>query len=43
MIYLFAGDDAERKIASYEKFTNSIANEMEVFQVARNNFSQSEI
>ncbi len=43
MIYLFAGDDAERKIASYEKFVNSISNEMEIFQVARNNFSPTEI
>ena len=43
MIYLFAGDDAERKIASCEKFVNSISGEMEVFQIARNNFSRSEI
>jgi len=43
MIYLFAGDDTERKIAGYEKFMKSIASEMEVFFVNKSNFSKPQI
>ncbi len=43
MIYLFAGDDAEKKIASYEKFLGDVSAKMEVFHIARNNFSPIEI
>lgn len=43
MIYLFAGDDADKKIAGYEKLLKSIPKGTEVFKVARNNFDPMEI
>ncbi|MEK7588775.1 MAG: hypothetical protein AAB438_03070 [Patescibacteria group bacterium] len=43
MIYLFAGDDTDTKIKSYEKFLSSISKNSEVFYISKNNFSQMEI
>lgn len=43
MIYLFAGDDAKKKYASYEKFVDSVSRKTESFFVNRNNFDQAQI
>ncbi|MFN4181419.1 MAG: hypothetical protein ACK4FA_01855 [Candidatus Paceibacteria bacterium] len=43
MIYLFAGDDPESKIANYEKFMKEISARMQVFHIARNNMNPLEI
>lgn len=43
MIYLFAGDDAKKKYASYEKFTESVSKKTESFFVNRNNFDESQV
>ncbi len=43
MIYLFAGDDADKKIANYQKFITLLPKETEVFKIARNNFDKVEI
>ncbi|MDQ3075778.1 MAG: hypothetical protein M3Q34_01470 [bacterium] len=43
MIHLFAGDDAKKKIESYEKFINSLPKGTEVFTVNHNNFNEMEI
>ncbi|MFM7088072.1 MAG: hypothetical protein ACKOW9_00865 [Candidatus Paceibacterota bacterium] len=43
MIYLFAGDDPERKIKNYEKFLKDVSARMQVFHVARNNMDPLEI
>ncbi len=43
MIYLFFGDDAKNKIASYENFIKSIPRSTETFFVSRNNFDPMQI
>jgi len=43
MIYLFAGDDTQKKIANYEKFLKTIEKETEVFFVNKNNFDPMQI
>jgi len=42
MLYLFAGDDAKKKLASLDKFLASLK-ETEILTVSRNNFSEEEI
>ncbi len=43
MLYLFSGDDAKSKIASYEKFIKTIPKSTEILAVSRNNFDQAQI
>ena len=43
MLYLFAGDDAKRKLISYEKFINSLSLSTEKFSFSRNNFDPMQI
>ncbi len=43
MIYLFTGDDARGKHASYEKFLKSISDGAEVLFVSRNSFDKMQI
>ncbi len=49
MIYLFYGDDAEKKYSSYEKFIKSlpaqagVLKDTEIFPINRNNFNQTQI
>lgn len=38
MIYLFAGDDAKKKIDNYEKFLKTLPKDAEIFSITRNNF-----
>jgi hypothetical protein len=43
MIYLFAGDDSKRKYEAYEKFIESLPEEVETFSVSRNDFDPMQI
>jgi len=43
MIYLFTGDDAKGKRASYEKFIKSIPAGTETFFISRNDFDRTQI
>ena len=43
MIYLFAGDDVDTKIKTYENFLSSLSKNIEVFNISKNNFSSMEI
>jgi hypothetical protein len=43
MIYLFAGDDVDTKIKTYENFLSSLSKNTEVFNISKNNFSSMEI
>jgi DNA polymerase III delta subunit len=43
MIYLFAGDNAERKIESYEEFIQSVKNGADTFFINSNDFDRSQI
>src|SRR3989338_9281578 len=43
MLYLFAGDDAKRKLVAYEKFINYIPVRTEKFSFSRNNFDPMQI
>ncbi len=43
MIYLFAGDDAKKKIANYEKFIQSLPKGAEIFSITRNSFDPAQI
>jgi len=43
MIYLFAGDDAKKKISNYEIFLNSIGKDIESFFINKNDFNQTQI
>src|SRR3989344_7160586 len=43
MIYLFSGDDAKSKRASYEKFMQSLPAGIGIFPVSRNSFDQAEL
>lgn len=43
MIYLFAGDDTKKKVATYEKFLNTLPQEHEVFFINKNDFNQTQI
>lgn len=41
MIYLFAGEDADKKIKSYEKFLKELPKGTPVFQITKNDFDPS--
>ena len=43
MIYLFAGDDAQKKILNYEKFIKSVPAGAEIFSINRNSFDPMQI
>jgi hypothetical protein len=43
MIYLFSGDDAKSKRASYEKFIQSLPVSTAIFPVSRSSFNQAEL
>jgi hypothetical protein len=43
MIYLFAGDDSKRKYEAYEKFIESLPEEVETFSISRNDFDPMQI
>jgi|SRR3989344_8588049 len=43
MIYLFSGDDSNNKLKAYEKFSESIPKNTEVFFVSRNDFNKTQI
>ncbi|MEI7810006.1 MAG: hypothetical protein WCI41_00390 [bacterium] len=43
MIYLFSGDDAKNKRASYEKFLKSVQNGLEIFSINKNDFNQIQV
>src|SRR5258706_2236935 len=49
MLYLFSGDDAKTKIASYEKFIKAVPAQAgvpkstDIFKISRNNFDQTQI
>ncbi|OGI95493.1 hypothetical protein A2917_02970 [Candidatus Nomurabacteria bacterium RIFCSPLOWO2_01_FULL_42_17] len=43
MIYLFSGDDAKNKLASYEKFIKSLPKGVETFFINRNDFNPIQI
>lgn len=43
MIYLFSGDDVDKKIINYEKFMDSIPKGFDIFFVSRNNFDRNQI
>lgn len=43
MIYLFSGDDAIRKIKSYEDFLNSISTNEELFIINKNDFTKEQV
>jgi hypothetical protein len=38
MIYLFAGDDTQKKLGAYEKFLKTFPEEVEIFPVGKNDF-----
>ncbi len=42
MIYLFAGNDSKKKLATYEKFLASYKG-VEIFAINRNNFNENQI
>ena len=43
MIYLFYGDDTEKKLPVYEKFIRAASEDTETFFVSRNNFNSMQI
>lgn len=43
MLYLFTGDDSQKKHAVLEKFLNSLSGRTEILTISRNNFSSEEI
>ena len=43
MIYLFCGDDAKNKHASYENFLKSIEKDIESFFIGKNNFDKIQV
>lgn len=43
MIYLFSGDDTQKKLASYEKFLKSISDEMETFFINKNDLDPAQM
>jgi isopropylmalate/homocitrate/citramalate synthase len=43
MIYLFYGDDTEKKISVYEKFIKALPQDTETFFISRNNFNPMQI
>lgn len=43
MIYLFSGDDSKNKIASYQKFLNSMPKDVETFFINKNDFDAQQI
>lgn len=43
MIYLFSGDDAKKKLASYEAFIKTLSEETEIFFVNKNNFDPAQL
>lgn len=43
MIYLFAGDDTKKKVATYEKFLSSLSKDNEVFYINKNDFNKNQI
>ncbi|MBI2631136.1 hypothetical protein HYW73_02895 [Candidatus Nomurabacteria bacterium] len=43
MIYLFAGDDAKKKLANYEKFIQALSKSAEIFSISRNNFDPARV
>ena len=43
MIYLFAGDDTERKVADYERLTSEMSEGVEVFSFTKNDFNPMQI
>src|SRR5688572_18143049 len=43
MIYLFCGDDAKEKLASYEKFIKALPKQAEIFSINRNNLDPVQI
>jgi hypothetical protein len=42
MIHIFVGDDSKNKMASCEKFINSLAKDTEIFYVTKNDFNQNQ-
>ena len=43
MIYLFYGDDAEKKYSSCEKLIKSVSKDIEIFPINRNNFNEVQV
>lgn len=43
MIYLFTGDDSKRKILNYEKFIDSLGQDIETFSISKNEFNKIQI
>jgi len=43
MIYLFSGNDSDKKIKAYEEFLESLPEETEMFSVSRNDFNRMQI
>jgi len=43
MLYLFAGDDAKKKLSAYEHFLKSLPKGTESFFISRNNFNKMQI
>ena len=43
MIYLFYGDDAEKKLSVYEKFIKTISKDTEIISISRNSFNRMQI
>jgi len=43
MIYLFSGDDFQKKLFSYEKFIKTLPKRTEIFPVSRNNFNPIQV
>jgi len=43
MIYLFVGEDRNKKLSAYEKFVKSLPKETEVFSFSKDNWNEMEI
>jgi hypothetical protein len=43
MIYLFAGEDTQKKVASYERFLKSLPEPADIFFIHRSNFDPGQI
>src|SRR3989344_1023329 len=43
MIYLFAGDNEDKKLSAYESFLSSLPGNIEIFSFSRDNFNQMQI